>query len=59
MFHQQEQVMGFLQDAFSFQKTKYTTVEHLSTDIFSHIKVRVDNLNRRLSSRERLNSNPV
>lgn len=46
--------MGFLQDAFSFQKSRYTTVEELSEDIFNHIKSRVDNLSRKLSSREQV-----
>ncbi|XP_054281997.1 mitoguardin-like [Macrosteles quadrilineatus] len=47
-----EQVMGFLTDAFSFQKTRYTTVEELADDVFKFIKVRVENLSRRLNSRE-------
>ncbi|KAG8284582.1 mitochondrial fusion [Homalodisca vitripennis] len=51
-----EQVMGFLTDAFSFQKTRYTTVEELAEDVFSHIKLRVNNISRRLSSRDLQNT---
>uniref|UniRef100_A0A1B6HT55 Mitoguardin n=1 Tax=Homalodisca liturata TaxID=320908 RepID=A0A1B6HT55_9HEMI len=55
-FYFREQVMGFLTDAFSFQKTRYTTVEELAEDVFSHIKLRVNNISRRLSSRDLQNT---
>ncbi|CAH1105664.1 unnamed protein product [Psylliodes chrysocephalus] len=44
-----EQVMEFLADIFSFHKCKYTTVEKLSEDVFSLLKMRVENICQRLS----------
>lgn len=42
--------MGFLTDIFSFQKTRYTSVEELASDLLSNIKTRVDNITHKLSS---------
>uniref|UniRef100_A0A1B6CGB2 Mitoguardin n=1 Tax=Clastoptera arizonana TaxID=38151 RepID=A0A1B6CGB2_9HEMI len=53
-FYFKEQVMNFLMDSFNFEKTRYTTIEELSTDIMSHIRLRVENISRRLASRSSL-----
>lgn len=45
-----QQVMGFLADIFNFQKCKYTTVDQLANDVFSNVKVRVENVCQRLSA---------
>lgn len=44
-----EQVMGFLMDIFSFQKSRYTNVEELAADVLSHVRIRVDNIGRKLT----------
>ncbi|KAL0273670.1 UNVERIFIED_CONTAM: hypothetical protein PYX00_006295 [Menopon gallinae] len=43
------QVMAFLTDIFSFQKTRYTVVEDLSADIVKHIHSRINNITQKLS----------
>lgn len=48
-FSLQDQVMGLLGDIFSFNKSRYTVVGELASDIFTHIKTRVDNISEKLS----------
>ncbi|KAF6214814.1 hypothetical protein GE061_009557 [Apolygus lucorum] len=43
-----DQVMGYLVDIFSFQRSRFTTVEELAEDIVKHTKDRVDNLGLKL-----------
>lgn len=45
----QLEVMGFLMDIFSFQKSRFTTVEELAEDILKHSNRRVENLCSKLS----------
>lgn len=49
LFLLQDQVMGLLGDIFSFNKSRYTVVGELASDIFTHIKTRVDNISEKLS----------
>ncbi|KAG5317568.1 MIGA2 protein, partial [Pseudoatta argentina] len=44
-----EQVIEFLVDIFNFFKVRYTTVDDLAVDILREMKLRVDNINQRLS----------
>ncbi|CAH1395808.1 unnamed protein product [Nezara viridula] len=44
-----DQVMNFLMDIFSFQKSNYMTVETLSEDILRHVKTRVENIEVKLA----------
>ncbi|XP_011159119.2 mitoguardin isoform X2 [Solenopsis invicta] len=44
-----EQVIEFLVDIFNFFKVRYTTVDELAADILREMKLRVDNINQRLS----------
>ncbi|XP_057671515.1 mitoguardin [Diorhabda carinulata] len=44
-----DQVIEFLIDIFNFHKSKYTTVEDLSKDVFTHLGTRVENICQRLS----------
>ncbi|XP_020282722.1 mitoguardin [Pseudomyrmex gracilis] len=44
-----DQVIEFLVDIFNFFKVRYTTVDDLATDILREMKLRVDNINQRLS----------
>jgi len=44
-----DQVMGLLDDMFSFSKCRYTVVGELASDIFQHMKRRVDNISEKLS----------
>lgn len=46
--------MGFLMDIFSFQKSRYTNVEELAADILTHIKIRVDNISKKLTPQTNL-----
>ncbi|XP_067002521.1 mitoguardin [Anabrus simplex] len=48
--HFKDQVMGFLMDIFSFNKTRYTTVEELAEDVFQHVKVRVDSISQKMAA---------
>ncbi|KAE8747756.1 hypothetical protein FOCC_FOCC005579 [Frankliniella occidentalis] len=48
-YYFRDQVMGLLQDIFSFNKSRYTVVGELASDIFTHIKTRVDNISEKLS----------
>lgn len=41
--------MSLLQDIFSFNKSRYTVVGELASDIFTHIKTRVDYITEKLS----------
>ncbi|KAJ1519846.1 hypothetical protein ONE63_004090 [Megalurothrips usitatus] len=43
-YYFRDQVMSLLQDIFSFQKSRYTVVGELASDIFTHLKTRVDNI---------------
>lgn len=45
----QNQVMAFLVDIFSFQKTRYTAVEDLAEDIFRHVQFRISNISQKLA----------
>lgn len=45
----QDQVMNFLMDIFSFQKSNYMSVETLSEDILRHVKARVENIEVKLA----------
>lgn len=51
---QQEQVMSFLSNIFSFHCCRYTTVEHLAEDIMKQFTVRIDNTILKLSERNRM-----
>lgn len=42
------QVMAFLVDIFSFQKTRYTIVEELAEDILKHVQFRINNITQKL-----------
>ncbi|KAJ9574967.1 hypothetical protein L9F63_007857, partial [Diploptera punctata] len=44
------QVMGFLVDIFSFQKSHYTTVEELAEDLTKHLKARTEALSHKVSA---------
>ncbi|KAF4518015.1 hypothetical protein B566_EDAN009248 [Ephemera danica] len=44
-----DQVIGFLQDMFSFQKMRYTSIEVLAEDILANMRNRVEELRTRLS----------
>lgn len=44
-----DQVIEFLVDIFNFFKVRYTTVDDLAADILREMKLRVDNINQRLS----------
>ncbi|XP_003486478.1 mitoguardin isoform X1 [Bombus impatiens] len=44
-----DQVIEFLVDIFNFFKVRYTTVDNLAEDILREMKVRVENINQRLS----------
>ncbi|XP_018898192.2 mitoguardin [Bemisia tabaci] len=48
--HFKEQVLELLQDVFSFQKSRYSSVEELSEDIMGHIKLRVENISCKLQN---------
>lgn len=43
-----DQVMGLLQDLFSFHSTRFTTVEELSEDVLKHFRSRLNNVSQRL-----------
>ncbi|XP_067639475.1 mitoguardin isoform X1 [Eurosta solidaginis] len=44
-----EQMLGFLADIFSFQASRYTTVEEFAEDILQHMKTRVNNIGVKFS----------
>lgn len=44
-----EQMIEFLVDIFNFFKVRYTTVDDLAADIFREMKLRIENINQRLS----------
>ncbi|KAK6632485.1 hypothetical protein RUM44_007527 [Polyplax serrata] len=48
-FYFKNQVMAFLVDIFSFQKTRYTAVEDLAEDIFRHVQFRISNISQKLA----------
>ncbi|XP_030754801.1 mitoguardin [Sitophilus oryzae] len=43
-----EQVMGFLADIFNFQKCKFVNVDSLASDVLVNLRIRVQNISRRL-----------
>ncbi|XP_059475852.1 mitoguardin [Neocloeon triangulifer] len=47
------QVVGFLQDMFSFEKMRYFSVDTLGEDIFANMKIRVDELKVRLAPQQK------
>ncbi|KAL5012454.1 hypothetical protein ScPMuIL_011005 [Solemya velum] len=49
-YHFKDSVVGFLQDIFSFEKARYTTVEDLAADILHLAKERFEDLAGRVSS---------
>ncbi|XP_029052702.1 mitoguardin [Osmia bicornis bicornis] len=44
-----DQVIEFLVDIFNFFKVRYTTVDNLAEDLLREMKIRVENINQRLS----------
>lgn len=44
-----DQMLGFLDDIFSFQKSRYTTLEEFSEDVLQHMKDRVNNISVKFS----------
>ncbi|XP_037937705.1 mitoguardin [Teleopsis dalmanni] len=44
-----DELLGFLSDIFSFQKTRYTSVEEFAEDILDHMKSRVNNIGVKFS----------
>ncbi|XP_073833476.1 mitoguardin isoform X2 [Musca autumnalis] len=44
-----DQMLGFLADIFSFQKSRYTTLEDFSHDVLDHMKTRVNNISIKFS----------
>lgn len=42
-------MIEFLVDIFNFFKVRYTSVDDLAVDILREMKLRVDNINQRLS----------
>ncbi|KAL4712970.1 hypothetical protein ACJJTC_012040 [Scirpophaga incertulas] len=47
----QSEIVGFISDLFSFQKSRYTTLEDLAVDILQHAKSRAANITEKLSER--------
>lgn len=48
-YYFREQIIGFLIDIFNFFKVRYTNVDNLAEDILREMKIRVENINCRLS----------
>ena len=48
-YYFREQVIEFLIDIFNFFKVRYTNVDDLAEDILKEMKIRVENINQRLS----------
>lgn len=48
-FYFREQINEFLVDIFNFFKVRYTNVDNLAEDILREMKIRVENINQRLS----------
>uniref|UniRef100_A0A1I8MBU1 Mitoguardin n=1 Tax=Musca domestica TaxID=7370 RepID=A0A1I8MBU1_MUSDO len=44
-----DQMLGFLADIFSFQKSRYTTLEDFAHDVLDHMKTRVNNISIKFS----------
>lgn len=44
-----DQMLGFLADIFSFQKSRYTSLEDFAHDILGHMKTRVNNISIKFS----------
>ncbi|XP_030378543.1 mitoguardin [Scaptodrosophila lebanonensis] len=44
-----EQLLSFLADIFSFQKSRFTTIEEFSQDVLQHMKTRVNNIGIKFS----------
>ncbi|XP_022127980.1 mitoguardin [Pieris rapae] len=47
----QSEIVGFISDLFSFQKSRYTNVEDLAADIMQHARTRAANITDKLSER--------
>lgn len=47
----QAEIVGFIADLFSFQKSRYTNVDDLSVDIMQHARLRSANITEKLSER--------
>ncbi|XP_058799182.1 mitoguardin isoform X3 [Phymastichus coffea] len=48
-YYFREQIVEFLQDIFNFFKVRYTNVDDLAEDVLREMKIRVENINQRLS----------
>lgn len=44
-----DQILEFFNDIFSFQKSRYTTIEEFSEDVLQHMKTRVNNISVKFS----------
>lgn len=44
-----DQILEFLDDIFSFQNSRYTTIEELSEDVLKHMKTRINNISVKFS----------
>ncbi|CAG9566672.1 unnamed protein product [Danaus chrysippus] len=47
----QAEIIGFITDIFSFEKSRYTTVEDLAEDIMQHARTRAANITDKLAER--------
>lgn len=47
----QSEIVGFISDLFSFQKSRYTNLEDLSMDILQHARSRAANITDKLAER--------
>ncbi|CAK1550116.1 unnamed protein product [Leptosia nina] len=47
----QSEIVGFISDLFSFQKSRYTTVDDLASDIMNHARTRAASITDKLSER--------
>lgn len=45
----QDQIVGLLQELFSFTSVRYTTVEEMATDVMTLTKERFDTISQRLA----------
>lgn len=44
-----EELLAFLGDIFSFQKSRFTTIEEFSQDVLQHMQTRVNNIGVKFS----------
>ncbi|XP_050670407.1 mitoguardin isoform X2 [Leptidea sinapis] len=47
----QSEVVGFIKDLFSFEKSRYTSIEDLAADVMQHARIRAANITDKLSDR--------